>query len=121
MRELHWHPNQDEWQYFLEGQARMTVFDTGSIARTFNYLAGDVGTVPLANGHYVENIGEGPMRYLALFNHPRFEEVSLQQWLANLPPQLVKSHLGLPDDIIAGLKKERQSIVPGTTSTAPGR
>ncbi len=121
MRELHWHPNQDEWQFFLEGQARMTVFDTGSIARTFNYVAGDVGSVPMANGHYVENIGDGPMRYLALFNHPKFEEVSLQQWLANLPPQLVKSHLGLPDEIIANLKKERQSIVPGKTRPLPGR
>lgn len=26
MRELHWHPNNDEWQYYLTGQARMTVF-----------------------------------------------------------------------------------------------
>ncbi len=26
MRELHWRPNTDEWQYYLEGQARMGVF-----------------------------------------------------------------------------------------------
>src|ERR1700731_2989847 len=26
MRELHWHPNTDEWQYYIEGQARMGVF-----------------------------------------------------------------------------------------------
>jgi oxalate decarboxylase len=32
MREIHWHPNADEWQYYLGGTARMTVFDTGSIA-----------------------------------------------------------------------------------------
>jgi oxalate decarboxylase len=24
MRELHWHPNNDEWQYYIEGQGRMT-------------------------------------------------------------------------------------------------
>ena len=52
----------------------MTVFNTGSMARTFNYLAGDVGTVPMATGHYVENIGNGPMRYLALFSHPSFRK-----------------------------------------------
>ena len=26
MRELHWHPNTDEWQYYISGQGRMTVF-----------------------------------------------------------------------------------------------
>ena len=26
MRELHWHPNTDEWQYYIEGKARMGVF-----------------------------------------------------------------------------------------------
>src|SRR5262249_53004717 len=26
MRELHWHPNADEWQYYIGGQGRMTVF-----------------------------------------------------------------------------------------------
>lgn len=37
MRELHWHPNGDEWQYYLEGQGRMTVFASESKARTFDY------------------------------------------------------------------------------------
>jgi oxalate decarboxylase len=114
MRELHWHPNNDEWQLFLEGHARMTVFNTGSVARTFNYQAGDVGTVPRATGHYVENIGDTRMRYLALFASPQFQEVSLQQWLAKLPPELVKAHLNLPDEVIAGLKRERQLVVAGT-------
>jgi oxalate decarboxylase len=25
LRELHWHPNADEWQYYAKGRARMTV------------------------------------------------------------------------------------------------
>lgn len=114
MRELHWHPNADEWQLFLEGEARMTVFDTGSLARTFNFRAGDVGTVPRAAGHYIENIGNGPMSFLALFASPRYQDISLQSWLAALPPELVKAHLRLPDDIITALKRENQSVVAGT-------
>ncbi len=47
MRELHWHPNTDEWQYYLSGEAKMTVFAAEGRARTFNYQAGDVGYVPL--------------------------------------------------------------------------
>src|SRR6266566_7274844 len=55
VRELHWHPNTDEWQYYISGQGRMTVFASGGKARTFDYQAGDVGYVPFAMGHYVEN------------------------------------------------------------------
>lgn len=34
LRELHWHPNADEWQYYIEGEGRMTVFGSESRART---------------------------------------------------------------------------------------
>jgi oxalate decarboxylase len=35
VRELHWHPNADEWQFFFAGKGRMTVFATGGRARTW--------------------------------------------------------------------------------------
>jgi oxalate decarboxylase len=37
LRELHWHPNQDEWQYYISGKGRMTVFEAGSRARTMDF------------------------------------------------------------------------------------
>jgi len=45
MRELHWHQNADEWQYYISGKGRMTVFATGSRALTADFQAGDVGYV----------------------------------------------------------------------------
>ena len=50
MRELHWHPTEDEWSYFLEGQGRMTLFASSSNAITFNYQAGDVAYIPATYG-----------------------------------------------------------------------
>lgn len=32
MREMHWHPNADEWQYYIAGKGRMTVFAAGGRA-----------------------------------------------------------------------------------------
>jgi uncharacterized cupin superfamily protein len=32
--------------------------------RTFDFRAGDVGVVPFAMGHYVENTGTTPLRFL---------------------------------------------------------
>ena len=37
MREMHWHPLSDEWQYYVSGKARMTVFVAGGKARTFDF------------------------------------------------------------------------------------
>ena len=33
LREMHWHPNNDEWQYWISGHARMTVFGSSGKAR----------------------------------------------------------------------------------------
>ncbi len=111
MRELHWHPRADEWQYYLEGEARMTVFDATSNARTFNYRAGDVGFVPRTLGHYIENTGSAPVRVINVFNSPVYEDVSLNQWMALTPPDLVRGHLNLDDTTMKALRQEYRPVV----------
>lgn len=100
IREMHWHPNQDEWQYYLEGQAKMTIFASSGKSRTFNYQGGDVGYVPFAMGHYVQNIGDTPLRFLEIFKSDHFADISLNQWMSQLPPYLIKEHLNVDDEFI---------------------
>jgi oxalate decarboxylase len=111
LRELHWHPNTDEWQYYISGQGLMTVFASGGKARTFDYQAGDVGYVPFAMGHYVENTGDEPLRFLELFRSDRFADVSLNQWMALTPPELVQAHLNLDTQTMAALSRDKPIIV----------
>lgn len=111
MRELHWHPDADEWQYYLDGEARMTVFDATSKARTFNFRAGDVGFVPRTMGHYIENVGSTPLRVINVFNTPKFRDLSLNQWMALTPPALVRGHLNLDDVAMKALRRERRPVV----------
>ncbi|MGO9958904.1 MAG: oxalate decarboxylase family bicupin [Solirubrobacteraceae bacterium] len=111
IRELHWHPNADEWQYWLEGQGRMTVFASGGKSRTFDYQAGDVGYAPRAMGHYIENTGDEPLVFLALFRSDHYAGISLAQWMGVLPPELVKAHLNLDDEVIANLPKAKPLVV----------
>jgi oxalate decarboxylase len=111
LRELHWHPNTDEWQYYISGQGRMTVFASGGKARTFDYQAGDVGYVPFAMGHFVENTGDEPLRFLELFRSDHFADVSLNQWMALTPPELVQAHLNVDQQTIAALSKDKPLIV----------
>lgn len=111
MRELHWHPNTDEWQYYISGSGRMTVFAASGKARTFDYQAGDVGYVPFAMGHYVQNTGDEPLRFLEMFRSPYFADISANQWMALTPPELVQAHLNLDSKTMAALSKEKPVIV----------
>lgn len=112
MRELHWHPNTSEWQYYLDGQARMGVFASSGQGRTFDYRAGDVGVVPFAMGHYVENTGDTTLRFLEIFKSSYYADLSLNQWMALTPPELLQDHLKLDPKVIGALRKEKDPIVP---------
>ncbi|PSR78597.1 hypothetical protein PHLCEN_2v7344 [Hermanssonia centrifuga] len=111
MRELHWHPTQDEWSFFLEGNARVTLFAAQGAARTYNFQAGDVGYVPGTYGHYVENIGNTTLRFLEIFKTDTFQDVSLSQWLALTPPAMVQATLNLNDEAMSHLSKIKQTVV----------
>ncbi|QGG53930.1 oxalate decarboxylase family bicupin [Lysinibacillus pakistanensis] len=111
MRELHWHPNNDEWQYYLQGKGRMTVFAANGAARTFDYRAGDVGYVPFANGHYIENTGTETLWFLEMFKSNRFQDVSLNQWMALSPSELVQSNLQVGPELLKVLRKEKWPVV----------
>jgi oxalate decarboxylase len=113
MRELHWHPNGDEWQFYIEGEGRMTVFGSQSRARTFDYRAGDVGYVPFAMGHYIENTGTARLRFLEVFRSDRFADVSLNQWMKLTPSELVRSHLNIAQSVLDGLPAAKTPVRPG--------
>ncbi|THU84526.1 RmlC-like cupin, partial [Dendrothele bispora CBS 962.96] len=96
---------------FSEGEGRMTIFAAESNAATFDYQAGDIGFVPASMGHYVENTGNTTLRYLEIFNGDRVQDISLSQWLALTPPELVKAHLNLDDETIEKLPKIKPIVV----------
>ena len=112
LREVHWHPNGDEWLYVIEGQARMGVFAGQGQARTFDLQAGDVGYVPVAMGHYLENTGSTKFRFLETFKSDRFIDFSLDTWMAATPPGLVQAHLKLDPKVMSALRTNKALVVP---------
>jgi len=93
LREMHWHPNADEWSFFIRGRARVTIFGSEGTARTFDYMPGDVGIVPRNMGHFVENIGDEPLEMLEVFRADEFRDFSLFQWMGETPKKMVIDHL----------------------------
>lgn len=116
MREIHWHLTSDEWSFFIAGHARLTSFAGPAQSRTFDFQAGDVGYVPVANSHYIENIGNETVIYLEVLQAPKYQDISAAQWLGLTPKQVVKDTLGLSDQLIDSLPETKRYIVPGNAN-----
>lgn len=110
-RELHWHTIGDEWQYYISGFGRMTVFNAAGAARTFNFQGGDVGYIPATAPHYIQNLGNEPLRFLEVFKADVYDDLSARQWMAFTPPNLVASHLMCSKEILAKLDTKKTAII----------
>lgn len=113
LRQMHWHPNADEWQYWIKGEGRMTVFNAGPRAHTIDFRAGDIGVVPKSQGHYIENTGTEDVQVLAIFKAPEYQEIDLSDWLTHAPPEMVAQHLNIDPAVLARFPKGQLGIQPG--------
>jgi oxalate decarboxylase len=112
LRELHWHPNADEWQYYIKGKGRMTLFFNKAAARTADFNPGDVGYAPRTFGHYVENTGDEDLVFLEMFRSPVYQDFSLNEWITHLPPELVTQHLGISTQTLDMIPRSNFAILP---------
>src|ERR1700720_654822 len=112
IREMHWHPNADEWQYWIKGKGQMTIFNTGPNAVTMDFNAGDIGYVKKNLGHYIKNTGDTDLQFLEVFRAPYFADVSLSDWIARTPPAMVAQHLNVSEATIAKFPKNKPEIMP---------
>lgn len=112
LRELHWHPNEDEWQYYVSGKGRMSVFAAGGRARTMDFQAGDVGYIDKSLPHFVENTGTEDLVFLEVFPTPTYEDISLGEWLSHTPSRLVDQHLSVGEDFLSKISKTEVVVTP---------
>lgn len=111
MREMHWHPNASEWQYYIAGKGRMTVFYPVDNARTMDFNANDVGYVPSNAPHYVENTGDTDLVFLETFATDEFMDVSLNQWLRRVPSEMLKAHLNIDKQQALTIPAEKLAVI----------
>ncbi len=121
IREFHWHQaaewayvtyGADEWQYYIKGEARMGVFNTGPKAVTMEFHPGDIGYVKRNLGHYIKNAGTKDLAFLEVFRGDTYQEVLLSDWLTHTPTQMVTAHLNVPADTIARWPNGNAPVVP---------
>jgi oxalate decarboxylase len=112
LRELHWHPNADEWQYYISGKGRMTVFIADAEARTMDFQEGDVGYILQSQPHYIENTGDTDLVFLEMFKSPNYEDISLAEWMAHTPHRLMDQHLHVGTAMLDAIHEQEAVIRP---------
>lgn len=112
LRELHWHPTADEWQYVIAGKFNVTMFGSHGRFRVETLDKGDVGFIPQGYGHSIENVGDKPGRMLIGFNTGHYQAIDLSQWLAGNPAYLLANHFGKPAAAFERFPKKRVFIAP---------
>jgi oxalate decarboxylase len=116
LRELHWHPHADEWQFIVSGKIRLTNFASHGLAKTEELSAGDVGFAPMGYGHSLENIGDGPAEMIIVFNSGEYQEISLSTVVAAQPAYLLETNFSLPKRVVDELPKKLEFITGGRES-----
>lgn len=99
LRELHWHPNADEWQYVIDGRMAVTLFGSHGRFRVETLEKGDVGYIPQGYGHSIENVGDKAGRILIGFNSGIYETIDLSQWIASNPTDVLATNFEQPRDL----------------------
>jgi len=112
LRELHWHPNADEWQYVIDGEFSVSLFGSHGRYRIETLGKGDVGYIPQGYGHSIENIGSKAGRVLIGLNTGNYQAIDLSQWIASNPSYLLADHFRKPQAVFEAFPKERAFISP---------
>src|ERR1700731_1595119 len=103
LREMHWHPNADEWQLYLSGQGRVTIFGAHGRTKTEAFGPGQVAFIKQGFGHCVEQIGDEPTKVLILFKSPVYEEINISTWLAANPTGIITDNFGISQELADNL------------------
>lgn len=112
LRELHWHPTSDEWQYVVSGNVSVTMFGSHGRFRTETLGGGDVGYIPQGYGHSIENVGATTARMLIAFNTGAYAAIDLSQWIAGNPAYLLADHFGKPPEFFQDFPQQDVFIAP---------
>ena len=111
LRELHWHPNAQEWLHFDSGFARASVFIGNSAARTFDFSAGDIAVFPNNSGHYIENTSpRETSEWVEICKSDRVADIPLAHWLALTPVNIVASSMNVSEKFVQLLLKETAEL-----------
>lgn len=105
LREPHWHPNTNEWQYVVAGAARTTVFQSHMRPATLELSAGHVAYIPRGCGHFTESVGATNLEMIAVFDGGIYESIEMKGWMRSNTAELLAADFHQSPEIMSRLLK----------------
>ena len=62
---------------------------------------------------YIENTGDTDLIFLEMFKSSFYQDMSLSEWFAHTPPELVMAHPNIDKATLDTIPKDELVIVPG--------
>jgi oxalate decarboxylase len=79
-----------------------------------DFSSGDTAVFPDNSGHYIENTSPTKnLVWIELYKSDRVADISLTQWLALTPPDIVANTLKIQISVVNNLNKVKQLLIKG--------
>ena len=103
VREPHSHPNAEQLDYCVEGEAQVGIVGPDGHRQLLDLSPGHISFVPRGYVHWIENTGDQRLRFLVVLSHEEPETIELSETLAGVPPEVLAKTLGVPAGRFEGL------------------
>ncbi len=113
VREPHVHPNAEQLDYCVSGQAQVGIVGPDGHRQLLELSAGDISFVPQGYAHWIENVGSEELHFLVVLSDERPETVELSEILAGVPRESLARSLGVEDEAVEGLPTSTVTIGNG--------
>jgi oxalate decarboxylase len=61
----------------------------------------------------IENTGNTDLVFLEMFKADQYVDISMNNWIRRLPPEMVTSHLNIDEATIKKIPVENQAVIAG--------
>ena len=114
VREPHSHPNAEQLDYCISGNAKVGIVGPEGHRQLLELKSGDISFVPRGYIHWIQNVGDEPLDFLVVLSHEQPETIELSETLIGIPKSTLASTLRMPEDLLNSLPKETVTIGGGS-------
>jgi len=114
VREPHSHPNAEQLDYCVSGQAQVGIVGPDGHKQLLNLTDGDISFVPRGYVHWIQNTGRSNLHFLVILSHELPETIELSETLNGVPGKTLATTLGVSEKLFEELPKTTVTIGAGS-------
>ncbi|KAA6424832.1 MAG: oxalate decarboxylase [Trebouxia sp. A1-2] len=121
LRQMHWHVNEDEWQFVINGTIETQLYSgLGALSGVNTLGPNDLGVAPAGLGHFLKNADpENDAWMILVFNNGSFTNLEIEDWIGNFPLSYTALSLNTSLDFVQQFNFSRSGLVAQGPAAKP--